>query len=427
MKRFVRSLLLLAFCAPTAFADVSVAHSERSDLNVGGMIQLLGLGQSVRDPVAADIRLYLFMKEARFRVSGRHDRYSFNLELGLGGEDRVVAPNPGIALGLLDFSFQVSLNDSGTTYVKLGQFKVPYGREQLTYSGKMLFAERSLESLGFIVGRDVGVALVTHPGPMTLIGGVFTGGGRDVPPAHYLPQALGVPLLVARLGFGDGDQDPFSLSQLARAGDAPRCAFFINGLYTRDSLVGHSTVLNVKLADKSLLLNSNWNPYIGARPLAQGSWSQVGADFSARAPVGSWGLAAEAQVDFAHYENENGKIDLPGARAQLSLGRGPGEVALRYSVLFSSPVFAFAGVPITGRTAIHEVVPSVSLYLFGEQMKLVADLPLAFNVPVITEDKVGAYVATELPDETALLAPGKNGTVEMQTVVEGRLMLQAQF
>ena len=38
-----------------------------------------------------------------------------------------------------------------------------------------------------------------------MIGGVFTGGGRDVPGNHYLPEKLACPLLVARAGVGDVD------------------------------------------------------------------------------------------------------------------------------------------------------------------------------------------------------------------------------
>ena len=235
------------------------------------MVQLLGFAQHLDDPYKNDDRVYLFMNRARLRLSGHYDRVSFYTEMGLGGEDAVVATT-GVSLSLLDFAFNIPLGAGKTTYLKVGQFKVPYGREQLTYEGNFQFADRSINNLGFIVGRDVGAAVVSHPGLFTLIGGVFTGGGRDVPPDHYLPEKLGVPLFAARAGIGNFDEDPFYLSQDATGfrglvDRQLRGAFFVNALYTKDTLIGHSTVLNVKLADKSLLLDSNWNPYIAEAPL----------------------------------------------------------------------------------------------------------------------------------------------------------------
>src|SRR5580698_851485 len=269
---------LSAILGSPAFAEIPVAKTDDAELDFGGMIQLLGFAQHLDDPYKNDDRAYLFMNRARLRLSGHYDEVAFHLEMGLGGEDAVVATT-GVSLSLLDFAFDIPLSLSGshTTYLKVGQFKVPYGREQLTYEGNFQFADRSINNLGFIVGRDVGAAVVSHPGLFTLIGGVFTGGGRDVPPDHYLPEKLGVPLFAARVGIGNFEEDPFYLSQDATGfrglvDRQPRGAFFVNALYTKDTLIGHSTVLNVKLADKSLLLDGNWNPYIGEAPFSQGTW-----------------------------------------------------------------------------------------------------------------------------------------------------------
>jgi hypothetical protein len=162
-----------------------------AEIDFGGMIQLLGFAQHLDDPYKNDDRAYLLMNRARLRLSGRYERISFYTEMGLGGEDAVVATT-GVSLSLLDFAFNIPLGDGKTTHLKVGQFKVPYGREQLTYEGNFQFADRSINNLGFVVGRDVGAAVVSHPGLLTLIGGVFTGGGRDVPPDHSLSEKLGI-------------------------------------------------------------------------------------------------------------------------------------------------------------------------------------------------------------------------------------------
>ncbi len=406
-----------------ASADVPIVKTEDTEVNIGAMLQVIGYGQILNDPFRNDQRAYLFMKEARLRLSGKRDWFSLNLETGLGPEEVIVAPTPGLSLGLLDLNADVRFNQAGTTYLKVGQFKVPYGREQLTYSGDLLFANRSVESLGFMVGRDVGVAVVSKPGMFTLIGGVFTGGGRNVP-LRFLPEKISIPLLVGRVGVGTIEEDPFRLTSTARGAEKLEWGVFLNGLFSRDSLIGHSTVLNVKTADKSLLLNGNWNPFIGMRPFDQGKWYQVGGDAIVRVPVGSYTLQGEIQVDHANYNNRFGELALTGGRAQASVARGMLDVGLRYGMLISDPGFAAGTTPITGDNMLHEITPTVGLN-FGDYMRLVADLPLLFNTPVVIEDQVGSYVLTDMPDQAAQLTRG--ATLESQTVVQGRLMFQAEF
>ncbi len=406
-------------------AEISVAKGDDKELQIGGMSQLLGFAQRVNDPSADDNRLYLFLKAARLRMSGHYDQYRFHLEMALGGEAAVVAPSPGVSLSLLDMSFDIPIASSKTTYLRVGQFKVPYGRERLTYSANLQFNERSIQDLGFRVGRDVGIAVVSRPGLLTLMGGVFTGGGRDVPPQRYLPQKLGVPMMVARVGIGNVDDDPFVLSQTDFEDQTTKAAFFVNGLYTHDSLVGHSSALNVKLADKSLLLDSTWNPFIADPPLSQGEWWQVGADAAVRVPMGRYVVTGEVEANYAGFSNDSGQMRISGGRVQAGARRGQMEFALRHAVLFPSEAFSNGGVAITGTQAIQELTPSLTYYFKGQMMKLVVDAPFLINAPVFIEPKVGAYVGTELPGQSTLLAKG--GKVERQNVIEGRLMLQAQF
>ena len=421
-------LILVLASSAAARADINVAKSDQSELDIGAMAQGIALGQSVDDPYKNDDRVYLFMKEARLRMTGHHDDVRFRLELGLGGEDAVVAPNPGISLSLLDLTFEVPLLHSQTTYFKVGQFKVPYSREQLTYSGEMVFAERSIEELGFDVGRDVGAAIVTRPGLVTVIGGVFAGGGRDIPPDHYLPEKIGFPLVALRAGIGNLNEDPFLLSQMPVPLDHTRGAFYVNGIFTRDSLVGHSTLLNVKLADKSLLIDPDWNPFIARAPFAQGDWWQAGADGAVHTPLGAYELGGEAEAEWAGYQNSYGVLHIGGARAQVSLSRGPVSVAARYAFLAPDEKFAMNGVQITGSGWIHEATAALT-WVINPELKLIAEGQDLIDTPVFTEKDgptgVGSYVGTELPDETTIL--GKTGTVGRQNVLQGQVMLQAQF
>jgi hypothetical protein len=412
---------------PYADVDINLVRTEKVVLDIGGLGQVLGLAQSVEDPSQADLRIYLFLIAARLRFDGNYDRFSFNLQIGLGPED--LSTSSGISLGLLDLVFNISLTDDAKTYLKVGQFLVPYGREELTDPGFQVFGDRSMEYGGFVVGRDVGVAIVSHPGPFTLIGGVFTGGGRNVPADRYLPQQLGFPEIAARIGWGDVDDNPFYLRQVDLHLDRLKYQFAISGLYTRDSTIGHSTILNVKSVDKALLINGTWNPFIGQGAPAnfsQGDYWQAGADAVVWTPLGDlWDLSAEAQADFSGYSNSYGSLYTWGARAQAGVVRLPFELALRYDVYGPSSQFSNSGTPITGTQPIQEIEPAVTWYIVGQKLKVIVDAPILINVPVFTEPNVGAYVGTQLPDQANLL--GKGGSVARQTVPQAELMFQGQF
>jgi len=414
----------LAVLLPTfAHADVDVVHTPETTLSLSGMLQLLGFAQHLSDPVANDNRMYLFLKEGRLRATGGAGEYKFQLELALGGEAPVVAQT-GVSLSLLDLSVDLPVHLLGNASLRIGQFKVPSGREALVLSGESLFVDKSIAFLGFRVGYDVGAALTVHPGPATVIAGVFTGGGRDVPPQHYLPERLGIPILVLRAGVGDAGGDPYRLSD-EPTGKGVQRSVFVNALYTRDSIVGHSTVLNVKLADKSLLLNSNWNPYIAAQPLSQGDYWQVGVDGAVAMPVGAARLAAEAELNWAGFSNDVGVVHVAGGRAQVGLGYRGFEAGVRYAVLFPDARFANGGVPLVTHDPIHEVTPALSYRFAHYPVKVVADLPLLLQTPVFLEPDVGGYVGTDLPDEASVV--GKGGSAVRQNVLEARLMLQASF
>lgn len=66
--------------------------------------------------------------------------------------------------------------------LKAGQFKVPFGRQELTSSGNQQFVDRALASNRFARGRDIGVQLWGAPaaGKLDWRVGLFNGNGRTV-------------------------------------------------------------------------------------------------------------------------------------------------------------------------------------------------------------------------------------------------------
>ncbi len=425
-------LLMTLLVSPSVSQQASQDSSSLSkkELKLYGRLQTIGFAQSLKDNFADHQRVYLFLKQARLGVSASYENVKFDFQMALGGEEQVVAPSPGISLSLLDLSADIPISQS--LFIKVGQFKVPYGREGLTNSEYLQFNERSIQYLASRLGRDVGLALHGSSGNFSSALGVFTGGGRDVP-IRYLPENLGFPMVVLRAGINNGlDEDILILKQTNHE-PSEGVALYVNALYTKDSKVGHSTALNVKSSDKSLLLNSNWNAFISKRPLDKGEFWQAGGDAAFRSSLNNMILlSGEAEVNYGVYKNAYGDISVAGGRAQVGIYRQPFDLAMRYA--FIRPDEKFAYTDSKGNTynfvdakLIHELTLGATYYFKGEHLKIDVDLPILFAVPVVTEPSIGAYILTEQPDQVSVIAPPTTGKIERQTVVEVRMQLQYAF
>lgn len=96
--------------------------------------------------------------------------------------------------------------------LKVGQYKVPFGRQELTSSGSQQFVDRSLVSNAFARGRDIGVQLWGTPngGKLDWRVGVFNGNGRTVSRNDNDDLQLNARLQWAPLGdpkYSEGDFD----------------------------------------------------------------------------------------------------------------------------------------------------------------------------------------------------------------------------
>lgn len=422
--QFIIGALLLGSTRVFAMGH-EIVHNDKFDLTIGGRAQLIGYAENVADPVKDNNRLYLFLKEARLNMHGHVEEMKYNTEWAYAAED---VNGSNTSLTLLDFAFDLPVKPLGdATWVKVGQFKIPYSRERLAYSGNMQFTDRSLDNLGFNVGRDVGVALYNMHDKFAAAAGVFTGGSRDVP-QRFLPEVLGIPLLVARIGYNDGlDKDLFSVEQNDLEINHLAKAAYINGFYMKDTRIGHDLVTDVKTSDKSILINKNWNPFLTQAPLERGDYYQAGGDVAMRGPLAngmSW--SSEAEINYGEFKNRYGSIHISGARVQGGIYKKPFEFALRYAALVPDETFAQGSVQVTGKTVIHEITPAATYYIKGHDLKLVLDAPVLLHVPVFIENGVGAYVAPEQVDQVTVIKPA-TGSRNFQTVTEARLMFQAAF
>jgi hypothetical protein len=381
------------------------------------------------DPIRDKTRMYMFVRQARLNLGGHFDGFKYRVTLGFAGEDEARAPSPGVSLGLLDMYVDVPIAPLGNTYVRLGQFKVPYSLERLADPGTFAFSDRSIQNVAFRMGRDYAVALHSNIGNLKGALGVFSGGGRDVP-ERYLPVVLGIPLVVARVGYDSGLYEN-AFAEKAQSLDGPKAGAFVNALYLKDSQIGHSTVLSVHLGERSLLTNPNWNPYMAKTPFSRGDFWEIGADIAGRIPVGSGAVVGEAEINRGRYSNEYGAIAASGGRAQLGYAWKPIEATVRYAAILPDRNMTSGGVAITGGKLINEITPALT-YTYSQNVRIIADLPILVNAPVVTERNLGDYVLIDHPDQTSLLktaagATEPAGTVERKNVVSARLMFQGSF
>ena len=320
---------LSAALGPNAFADITVVKTDSAELALGGMVQMLGFAQHLDDPYKNDDRAYLFMNRARLRMSGRYDDIWFHTEMGLGGEDAVVATT-GVSLSLLDFVFDIPLFHSQTTYLKVGQFKVPYGREQLAYEANLQFADRSIDNLGFVVGRDVGVALVSRPGPLTLIGGVSSRKRRAATcrPTTTCPRSWASP---------SSSRAPASATSTSIPSRSPRTIGSSIKTQRRDLqrvvFEEYSSTRRCSTSSSRTSRSSSTQTGTHSSParLLQGELRQAGADAAGRLPLQAVDLAGEAEFDFGGARTVTARFRMRGVRAQGGVIIRTFELAARYA------------------------------------------------------------------------------------------------
>lgn len=439
---FVAATLFVALGAytPAAFS-MQVAKNEDGELNLGGVLQTYGFVEQIRDPYSWGTRLYLFQKLNRVRISGEYKEIKYNMQLALGGEETV--KNLNASMSLLDSYIDIPI--CGDHRVRAGQFKVPYSRERLEDIADLNYADRSINTVAFNVGRDVGFAFYGNHGIMTAAFGVFTAGGIDIP-IRNLPQKLGIPMLALRVGINNNlDKDIFGFNRVDFDATDTRSAVYVNGIYTRNSEVGHSTALANKTNDKSLLINSNWNPYTTTTNDSE-LW-QTGADFAMQTALGNSRLLLNAEFNAGRFSSSLGSLNIYGGVIGGNLYFSPAVgIGLRYAAIIPSKNFGYknsvttqAANLITGvvtsvtttttypiikdETPIQEITPSLIINL-KNNIRVVFDAPIGFDVPVAQEKNNGTYNLMFQPDQTSYVT---SEGITRETTAAGRMVFQFVF
>ncbi len=114
-------------------------------------VQLAGTAQK------GDSRGSFRIRRAKFKLEGWAMKpwLTYEFQLNIPG---VATTNPGSILEDASLDWDVS-KGKNTFRIKFGQFKVPFGRQEMTSSGSQSFVDRSEVSNQYVRGRETGLAI----------------------------------------------------------------------------------------------------------------------------------------------------------------------------------------------------------------------------------------------------------------------------
>ncbi len=147
-------------------------ESKSAKLDISNRVQVRFTNEQ---PEVGDDRGSFRIRRAKTKFEGWAYDKNLTYELQLNWPDTA---NP-----LEDVAINYDLSQGKKTFqLKFGQYKVPFGRQELTSSGSQQFVDRSIASAEFARGRDIGVQLWGQPlgGKVDWRIGVFNGNGRTV-------------------------------------------------------------------------------------------------------------------------------------------------------------------------------------------------------------------------------------------------------
>ncbi|HUP59475.1 MAG TPA: porin [Thermoanaerobaculia bacterium] len=144
-------------------------ETDNALLNISNRVQIRFTHE---DPENGNSKGSFRIRRAKTKFDGWFYRKNMTYELQLNWPDTA---NP-----LEDANFNFA--HSRAFQVKAGQFKVPFGRQELTSSGSQQFVDRSIVSNEFARGRDIGVQFwgLTLGNRIDWRIGAFNGNGRTV-------------------------------------------------------------------------------------------------------------------------------------------------------------------------------------------------------------------------------------------------------
>jgi hypothetical protein len=450
-KKFLLPLTLIAGISGIASAQdgavnetAETAVTKKDGPVLGGTFQMLGAVEylEVKDNSPTDrqdTRMYLFLKQARLNVSGSVDDIDYYFQLQFGGEE---VPNGSNSVySLLDAYIDAPLAGDNLG-IRVGQFKVPFSREMLTDPASLQFVDTSINTSVFNIQRDVGFAFHGQFSDLHWALGTFTGGGIDIP-QRYLPQGLGMPQMVARVGYDTLDRDIFKPGQSDVQRKGTGFAAYVSGSYEKNSSVGHGSVFATKKTDVSWFKNPAWNTNFSrmdtTSPVPVDSYNdqtltQFEADIAYQTEVAGFKLFMSAEGNYGKFSSPTGNLALKGGAAHFAAGYDIAEVALRYAMIIPDERAGYYHTASTmfypifkDNSPVHQINPALNFYV-NEALTIKMDLDVWINTPVVQEAASGAYNLMIQPQTSYAQKTAPDvSTVGRENAVTARMVAQMVF
>ena len=177
LKEYKELTRQLGWDGKSPITAVKPAGKEKS-LSIGGYVQLQGEAGDAPDSRFVGINDRIFVRRARLNIRGSFaEHFDFALQSEFGNSS--ISGVSGYRLQATDV-FAV-WNKYDYANIQLGQFKTPFGYEQLLSDTKTLTIERSLPNDMMTFGRQAGATLngVVADKRITYTLGLFNGNGTN--------------------------------------------------------------------------------------------------------------------------------------------------------------------------------------------------------------------------------------------------------
>ncbi|HEX3580345.1 MAG TPA: porin [Thermoanaerobaculia bacterium] len=344
--------------------QADVKRAGTAALQFGGLIQAQSEAGDKGDSRFNDGNTRFFLRRARVNASGKFvEDFSFRIEMDLAGSlSNTSAYRAQMTDGYINWGRFKAAN------VRVGQFKTPFGFEQLYADPRLSTAERSLVSDRLTISRQIGVQLsgAALDDRLNYAAGVFNGSGINQN-FNDNDKLMGV----ARVGFVPFDGRLF--------GNAAKIAVGANAFRDTDTALSVPSDFGI---DSTPATSAKDNIFTGRRR---------GIGYDAQAEIGRaevWGEYLRDTFEPASHLPA-GKFSSDGWYAQATYYLIPGKLQLaeRFETFDPSDV--------TAHDATRSTVSGVNWYLKGHDLKLQFDW-MRSNVPGLskTQQKVIARVQT---------------------------------
>jgi len=149
-------------------------ETDKASLAISNRMQVRYTHEQPGDPNNHESKGSFRLRRARTKFEGFIYKKDLTYELQVDWADS------GSIIQDLNLNYDVTRGKKALQ-IKGGQFKVPFGRQELTSSGNQQFVDRSIVSSEFAKGRDIGLQLwgQTPGGSIEWRTGIFNGAGRN--------------------------------------------------------------------------------------------------------------------------------------------------------------------------------------------------------------------------------------------------------